>query len=123
MIKLDQLFLSAPEFHKRDITNLDIAAQAMIFFFAGFESVTSVMAFMAYELAVNPDIQKKLRDEVQETSSECGGKLTYEALMKMKYLDMVISGKKFFKPHFIRFNQYLNRFPTVFYILYNNILD
>lgn len=74
---------------------MDIAAQALIFFFAGFDSVTSAMAFVAYELAVNPEIQKKLRVEIEETNSECDGKLTYEALMRMKYMDMVVSGKKF----------------------------
>lgn len=72
---------------------MDIAAQAMVFFFAGFESVTSTMAFMAYELAINPDIQIKLRDEIEATSEEYNGKITYEAIMKMKYLDMVVTGK------------------------------
>lgn len=51
-----------------------------------------MMAFMAYELAINPDIQKKLRDEVEKTDQECDGKLTYESLMRMKYMDMVVSG-------------------------------
>lgn len=48
---------------------------------------------MAYELAVNPDLQIRLRYEVEETNKKCNGKLTYEALMKMKYLDMVVTGK------------------------------
>lgn len=74
---------------------MDIAAQALTFIFAGFESVATQMAFMAYELAINPDIQRKLRTEVVETSKECNGKLTYEVLMKMKYMEMVISGKIF----------------------------
>lgn len=64
----------------------------MIFFIAGFESVTSVMTFMAYELAINPDIQERLRDEIEATQTECAGKLTFECLMKMKYMDMVVSG-------------------------------
>lgn len=51
-----------------------------------------MMAFMAYELAVNPEIQDRLRAEMEETNQECDGKITYEALMKMKYLDMIISG-------------------------------
>lgn len=75
------------------ITNLDIAAQAVVFFFAGFETVATEASFMAYELAINPDIQTRLRDEIEETHRACGGKLTYEALMKMKYMDMVFSGR------------------------------
>lgn len=50
------------------------------------------MAFMASELAINPDIQKKLRDEIDKTNEECNGQLTYDAIMNMKYMDMVLSG-------------------------------
>lgn len=82
----------AGEFNKKDITNVDIAAQALIFFFAGFESITTMMSILAYELAVNPDIQNRLRNEIEETNEDCKGKVTYEALMKMKYMDMVVSG-------------------------------
>lgn len=76
---------------KLEITEEDIIAQALIFFFAGFDSVSTLMCFMAYELAVNPDIQKRLRHEVLSTYQECNGNLTYEVLMKMKYMDMVVS--------------------------------
>lgn len=75
----------------KELTNLDIAAQAMIFFFAGFDSVSSVMSFMAYELAVNIVIQNRLRKEIEDTLEECEGIITYEALLKMKYMDMVVS--------------------------------
>lgn len=54
-----------------------------------------MMAFMAYELALNSDIQNKLRTEVEETYQECNGKLTYELLMRMKFMDMVVSGRYF----------------------------
>ncbi|CAH1281420.1 unnamed protein product [Diabrotica balteata] len=73
------------------LTDEDITAQAMIFFFAGFDSVATLMCFMAYEIAVHPDIQTRLRNEIQETLHEHQGQLTYEVLLKMKYLDMVVS--------------------------------
>ncbi|KAI4464070.1 cytochrome p450 [Holotrichia oblita] len=75
---------------KQELTDMDIAAQAMIFFFAGFDSVSTLLCFMAYELVVNPDVQKRLQEEIDDTLKECNGKLTYEALLKMKYMDMVI---------------------------------
>ncbi|KAJ8928370.1 hypothetical protein NQ314_019101 [Rhamnusium bicolor] len=75
----------------RDLTNEDITAQALIFLFAGFDTVSSLMSFTAYELGVNQDIQHRLKKEVDATWKECGGKLTYESLLKMKYMDMVIS--------------------------------
>nr|CAH7741451.1 unnamed protein product [Callosobruchus chinensis] len=75
----------------KSITNMDIAAQAMIFFFGGFETSSNLMNFMAYELAANKDVQDKLREEIEDTLNECNGQLTYEALSKMKYMDMVVS--------------------------------
>ena len=77
---------------KSELTDIDITAQAMIFFLAGFDTVSVLMCFMCHELALNPGIQERLQKEVDETRKECGGKLTYEALMKMKYMDMVTSG-------------------------------
>ena len=79
-----------------ELTDLDITAHAMLFFFAGFETVSNLMCFMSRELALHPEIQEKLQEEVDQTRKACGGKLTYEALMEMKYLDMVISGKSLF---------------------------
>ncbi|GJQ77435.1 hypothetical protein Trydic_g20833 [Trypoxylus dichotomus] len=76
---------------KQILTNFDITAQALIFFFAGFDSVATVMSFLGHELAVNPDVQQRLQDEIDDTLHKCNGNLTYEALMKMKYMDMVIS--------------------------------
>lgn len=50
------------------------------------------MSFMAYELVRNPDIQKKLQEEVDEVNAELNGKaITYEVLQKMKYMDQVVS--------------------------------
>nr|QYA71985.1 cytochrome P450 [Anoplophora glabripennis] len=75
----------------RALTNEEITAQALIFFIAGFDSVSSAMCFTTYELTVNQDVQERLREEVYSTCKACKGKLTYDALLQMKYLDMVIS--------------------------------
>jgi cytochrome P450 family 9 len=76
---------------KAEITDQDITSQALGFFFAGFDSVSSLMCLMSHELGVNPDIQERLIQEVDDTLETCNGKLTYEALSGMKYLDMVVS--------------------------------
>ena len=66
----------------------DMAAQCFIFFFAGFDTVSATMSFGAYELAVNPDVQSKLRAEIDETNKELDGKMiNYEQIQKMKYMD------------------------------------
>jgi len=46
-----------------------------------------------YELAVNPDIQTKLRKEIDTTLEKSGGQVTYDAVQGMKYLGKVIDGK------------------------------
>ncbi|CAG9827786.1 unnamed protein product [Diabrotica balteata] len=75
----------------KEMTNLDIAAQAMIFFFAGFDSVSSLMCFISYELALNPDIQERLKTEIEDTLKQYNDNVPYEVILKMKYLDMVVS--------------------------------
>lgn len=65
----------------------------MLFFLAGFDTVSSVLSFTAHELAIHPDIQAKLQTEIDEIVENEGG-MTYENIMsKMKYLDMVVHGK------------------------------
>lgn len=76
---------------KIKITNEDIMSQALSFFFAGFDSVAGLMCFLAYELGINPDIQEKLQKEVDKVNEVCKGKPSYENILNMKYLDLVVS--------------------------------
>ncbi|KAF2888386.1 hypothetical protein ILUMI_17787 [Ignelater luminosus] len=76
---------------KEKLTDEDIAAQAFLFFLAGFDSVATLMHFVAYELAVHPDIQVKLQQEIDGILNNSNGSLTYEKLSSMKYMDMVLS--------------------------------
>lgn len=79
------------ETRKVELSDDDLIAQALIFFFAGFESVANLMCFTAHELAVNCDVQTHLQEEIDETLRKHDGVITYESLLKMKYLDMVLS--------------------------------
>nr|NP_001352311.1 cytochrome P450 9e2 [Anoplophora glabripennis] len=72
------------------LSNEDLMAQAVSFFITGLDPVASSISFTVYELAVNPEVQKRLRREIFATLKSCEGKLTYEALLDMKYLDMVV---------------------------------
>ncbi|KAJ3645263.1 hypothetical protein Zmor_022932 [Zophobas morio] len=73
------------------LTDEHIVAQALLFFFAGFETVSNASSLMAHELAVNPDVQKKLQEEIDDVRQQYGEKVPYEALLSMKYLDQVVS--------------------------------
>lgn len=76
----------------RYLTDEDITAQCLLLFIGGFETVSQTMNFLAYELAIHPEIQEQLQEEIDIIHNECDGTLTYDILMKMKYLDMVVSG-------------------------------
>ncbi|KAJ8982101.1 hypothetical protein NQ317_010959 [Molorchus minor] len=68
------------------LTDDDITAQALDFFYGGLYSTTSLIVSSMYELASNLDVQKNLMAEENE-----GKLINYDALIRMKYLDMVIS--------------------------------
>ncbi|KAL3273877.1 hypothetical protein HHI36_015303 [Cryptolaemus montrouzieri] len=79
-----------PQEIKGDLSLDDMTSQALIFFFAGFDTVSTAMCFMAYELAANPDIQQRLIEELDDFRA-VNKSLTYEGLAKLIYLDMVLS--------------------------------
>lgn len=72
-------------------TPLELAAEAFLVFAAGYETSSTLMTFTLYELALNQDMQNKLRAEIATRIEENDGKLTYELLFELKYLDMVVN--------------------------------
>jgi cytochrome P450 family 6 len=75
------------------LTEEQIAAQAFVFFAAGFETSSTTMSFCLYELALNPSIQEYVQKEIDAVLKKHGNKITYEAIQEMEYLDNTISGK------------------------------
>lgn len=75
------------------LTFNEIAAQAFIFFLAGFETSSTTMGFALYELACHQDIQDKLRTEINTVLKQHNGKLDYDSMREMTYLEKVIDGK------------------------------
>jgi cytochrome P450 family 6 len=71
-----------------------IAAQAFVFFLAGFETSSSTMTLCLYELALNPDIQERLWSEINTVMEKHGGKISYESIFEMEYLDKVVNGER-----------------------------
>lgn len=67
-----------------------MAAQCFVFFIAGFETSSSVQSYCLYELALNPEIQERLSEEIDTTIAKYGG-INYQAIQEMEYLDMVVS--------------------------------
>ncbi|NXW89770.1 CP3AC protein, partial [Alopecoenas beccarii] len=81
------------------LSDEEILAQAIIFAFAGYETTSSTLSYIAYSLATHPDVQQQLQDEI-DASLPNKATPTYDAIMQMEYLDMVV-------------NESLRLFPTV----------
>src|SRR5690349_509478 len=75
---------------KDSFTNDELAAESFLIYIGGFETSSTLLTFTMYELAVNPDIQEKLRDEINAAADD-DGKLNYDALLGSKYLEMVMN--------------------------------
>lgn len=71
------------------LTEEEIVANAILFLFAGYDSTSSLMAFAAYSLAMNQEVQRKLGTEIKsfcETSMH-EAEQGYDCMMHLPYLD------------------------------------
>ncbi|XP_057324865.1 cytochrome P450 6B1-like [Microplitis mediator] len=83
-----------------DITYPLIAAQLFAFMVGGYESSSITISNCIYELALNNDVQNKLREEINESFINTRGVITYDLLKEMNYLDKV-------------FNETLRKYPPI----------
>jgi len=101
--KIIHVFLCAQLKYAHDVIGLSmnsLAAQAFIFFVGGFETSSSTMTFCLYELSLHQDIQDRLREEIDDVLQKHDGKITYEGIREMEYLDKVVSGKTDFEEYY-----------------------
>lgn len=71
----------------------DIAAQALTFFLDGYETSSTALSVLMYDLACNPNVQKRLREEVDTVKEKHNGEVNFDVIQEMHYLDMVLQGK------------------------------
>eukprot|EP00073_Rattus_norvegicus_P039476 XP_008767251.1 PREDICTED: cytochrome P450 3A2-like isoform X4 [Rattus norvegicus] len=72
------------------LSDIEIVAQAIIFIFASYETTSSTLSFVLYSLATHPDSQKKLQEEIDRALPNKAPP-TYDTVMEMEYLDMVLN--------------------------------
>lgn len=87
-----------------DLTDNLLAAQANVFFAAGFETSSTTMSNALYELALNHSIQEKLYQEISEIFQKSEINLSYENVKNMKYLHQV-------------FQETLRKYPPVPFLM------
>ncbi|XP_058817241.1 uncharacterized protein LOC131680542 [Topomyia yanbarensis] len=76
--------------NKKEISELDMAAHGVTFFIDGFETSSVAISFVLYEIARNPNVQNRLREELMKATAE-DGTISFESLLELPYLDQVIS--------------------------------
>ena len=72
------------------LTDDEIVAQSVLFLLAGSDTSSNTLSFIVYYLAVNPDVQDKLRAEIKETMESNAKKPLFEVVLNMEYFDCVI---------------------------------
>uniref|UniRef100_A0A3Q3XAJ6 Thromboxane-A synthase n=1 Tax=Mola mola TaxID=94237 RepID=A0A3Q3XAJ6_MOLML len=75
---------------KKMITEDEIVGQAFVFLVAGYETSSNTLALTCYLLAIHPECQYKVQEEVDDFFSRHGSP-DYTNVQELKYLDMVIS--------------------------------
>ncbi|XP_053977984.1 cytochrome P450 9e2-like [Hylaeus volcanicus] len=86
-----QLMIESRHADGRELNIDEITSQAFIFFLAGYEASSTLLSFAAHEIAVNPDVQARLRAEIEDVMKATNGKPTYDAVNNMKYMSAVIN--------------------------------
>jgi len=76
---------------KQKLDELTVVATALVLLVAGYDTTGMTLSYLAYEMSKNPEIQKKLQEEIDEAFEESGGELPdYNVIQSLPYLDMVI---------------------------------
>ncbi|XP_053678216.1 probable cytochrome P450 9f2 [Anopheles nili] len=94
----------------RNWTEKELVAQCFLFFLAGFDTISTALGFLCYELMLHPDVQERLYREVIEVDESLEGKpLSYDAVQGMRYMDMVVSESLRLWPPAPAVDRYCNR--------------
>uniref|UniRef100_A0A8V5HA18 unspecific monooxygenase n=1 Tax=Melopsittacus undulatus TaxID=13146 RepID=A0A8V5HA18_MELUD len=107
-----QLMVDSQSSHDT-LSDEEILAQARVFVFAGYETTSSTLSYLSYNLATHPDVQQQLRDEIDShvpnhPDSSPRAAPTYNAITQIEYLDMVV-------------NESLWLFPPWAYVLHRDL--
>ncbi|XP_041853699.1 thromboxane-A synthase [Melanotaenia boesemani] len=75
---------------KKMMTEDEVIGQAFVFLLAGYETSSNTLAFTCYLLALHPECQQKVHEEVDDFFTRHDSP-DYTNVQELKYLDMVVS--------------------------------
>ena len=67
-----------------------LISNALLFFFAGFETTSTGISVCCHRLALHPDIQERLYDEIVDILGD-SEEVTFQHIQELKYMDQFIS--------------------------------
>ncbi|MCI4392299.1 hypothetical protein PGIGA_G00144480 [Pangasianodon gigas] len=86
----DEQAAKADDQPSKGLTDHEILSQSFIFILGGYETTSTTLTYLLYNLTVNPDCMSKLVEEIDKTFP-LDAPVTYDALMKFEYLEMAIN--------------------------------
>ena len=97
-----QLMVDAGE--NGNLSDTEIIAQSIVFLIAGYDTTSNALAFASYLLALNPDIQDKLINEIDEKCPD-EANIDFDTISSLTYLDMVVDEALRIYPTAFRFTR------------------
>ena len=87
------------------LSDEEIVAQSVLFLLAGYETSSNTLSFTLYHLALNPDVQDKLRKDIIQVMESNAKKPLYEVVQSIAYLDCVIMEAQRLYPATVQVNR------------------
>lgn len=78
------------ELMSKHLRYTEVVMNVFLFMLAGFETTSTFLAYSTYVLAKNPDIQKRLQDEIDTIFQEDNLAMDYESIADMAYMDLFV---------------------------------
>ncbi|KFB52629.1 AGAP010966-PA-like protein [Anopheles sinensis] len=75
---------------KQNISQTELTGHALTIFLEGFETSSAVIGCALYQLAINPEEQERLYLEIQKQLEANEGKVDFDVLQKIEYLEWVV---------------------------------
>jgi len=72
----------------RKLTTDEIVSMCQIFLLAGYDTTATSMAYAVHNLAIHPEVQKKIQEEIDEYG--LSEEPSYDEIHKLKYLDAAV---------------------------------
>lgn len=100
------------ENYEQVLSDHELLCQLVMFVVGGYDTSATALTFLAYSLALNPEVMRRLQEEI-DTTFPNKGPVEYEALMQMEYLDCVFNENMRLYPSIARTDRVAKETVTV----------